>query len=219
MLSVVLLVGWLLWAVSAWWASPRQVDVAWLDRDLAAGRVSGWDRAQGWIDDGVFLGGIAQARTDRHGATIVWTTPGGQTRAVDLGADGTGPGSRLDGYTTRLTAVRPPGVDPGGPAPVLAVAVSVLAMAVGLVWLVALVTGPPPRHGTRWFWFWLGLLPPFGLGVLAWLYAECWRPPTGRIDRHSGLLGLAWGFAVGLVLSVVTIGLRAALGGNVVPGG
>ncbi|MEV4482113.1 hypothetical protein [Micromonospora coxensis] len=218
-LCAVLLVGWLLWAVSAWWASPRPVDATWLDRDLAAGRVVGWERAQGWIDDGVFLGGLAQARTDRQGTMIVWTTPAGQTRAVDLAADGTGPGSPLDRYTARLTAIRAPGGDPGAPARVLSVAVPGLAVAVGLAWLVALVSGAPPRHGTRWFWFWLGLLPPFGLGVLAWLYVECWRPPTGRVDRHSGLLGLAWGFAVGLVLSVLTIGLRSALGGNVVPGG
>ncbi|MFY1622005.1 hypothetical protein ACN261_21590 [Micromonospora sp. WMMD723] len=34
--------------------------------------------------------------------------------------------------------------------------------------LVVVVTGPTPVLGTRWYWFWLIFLGPYGLGLLLW---------------------------------------------------
>ncbi|WP_433280292.1 hypothetical protein [Micromonospora sp. CA-244673] len=94
-----------------------------------------------------------------------------------------------------------------------------LALTIGVGWLLMLVAGPPPVAGTRWFWLWIGLLP-FGLGVLAWLHLERWRGdvPAAR-PRRSGWAGLGGLLLGGILLSVAVTALAALFGGYVVPGG
>ncbi|MDG4800773.1 hypothetical protein [Micromonospora sp. WMMD980] len=95
----------------------------------------------------------------------------------------------------------------------LATAAATIALAIGAAWLLTLLAGPPPVRGTRWYWFWMGLLP-LGVGVLAWAYRECWRAdvPTDG-SRRSGWSGLGWWIVGGIGLSLVVAGL----GDNVAP--
>lgn len=72
----------------------------------------------------------------------------------------------------------------------------VWGLATGVLALVALFAIRPTR-GTRWFWFWL-FGAPLGLGVLAYVVAECLRPsrtiPTadgGAQGRLKGIIGFA----------------------------
>lgn len=96
---------------------------------------------------------------------------------------------------------------------------ALFALAIGVGWLLTLVAGPPPVLGTRWYWFWIGLLP-FGLGVLAWAYRERWRAdvPAAR-PRRTGWAGLGWWLVGGIAVSIAVAVLRMLLGGYVVPGG
>ncbi|MFC4017478.1 hypothetical protein ACFOW4_05900 [Micromonospora sp. GCM10011542] len=129
----------------------------------------------------------------------------------------------------RLVAVADPWGTAGAPAHRAANAAGLLAAVVTLLWLGVLVAGAPPTAGTRWFWFWVGLLP-FGLGVLAWTYRERWRPrhPTGAAvrpgagtiadTRSSGWRGLGWLFVGGIAISLLVYGASLLLGPTVVPG-
>ncbi|MFE9692310.1 hypothetical protein [Micromonospora sp. NPDC005806] len=207
---------WLVWAALAWWTAPRAADQAELDRDLAGGRVVTWFRADGWSTDAGAWGRRPQPRYASEGWMVVWSRPDGQIRYTNMPVDGSATGSDpMDDRLARNASLRLG----DAPAESLANAAGLLGLTLGLGWLVMLVAGPPPVAGTRWFWFWIGLLP-FGLGVLAWLYRERWRsdvPPTRA--RGSGWAGLGWLLVGGLLLSVAVAGLGVLLGGYLVPGG
>ncbi|PSK65034.1 hypothetical protein B0E53_02990 [Micromonospora sp. MH33] len=206
---------WLVWAALAWWTAPRAVDEAELERDLAAGRVVTMARADGW-QAGSTWGRRPEPRYAEGAWMVVWTRPDGQvrhasvpTRAPESGADPLADPRARDATTHGGDTL----------ADALANAAGLLALTIGVGWLLMLVAGPPRVAGTRWFWFWIGLLP-LGLGVLAWLHRERWRGdvPAAR-PRRSGWAGLGWLLLGGLLLSVAVAGLASLFGGYVVPGG
>ncbi|ANS77570.1 hypothetical protein SGUI_0174 [Serinicoccus hydrothermalis] len=86
--------------------------------------------------------------------------------------------------------------------------------------LALVLFGPVPRHGNRWFWFWLiGL--PAGLGVLAYAVWEIggWRdhraPAPER--RARGGYGFLVMFAGGVLIAVAAQTLYGLLGATVIP--
>ncbi|MFI7606479.1 hypothetical protein ACIBTV_15265 [Micromonospora sp. NPDC049366] len=213
-----LLLLWLLWAALAWWSAPREVSVDELDRDLAAGRVVTFQRTDGWDDDSALWGHVPEPRYPAdQGGIVAWTLPNGQIRYTYDGGPHSWPEPGPSARDARLTATAQAWRADGAPAHRVSDAAALTAVAIGLIWLFVLVNGRPPCVGTRWYWFWVGLLP-FGVGVLAWVHRERRRPAAERAARHSGW----WGFGVlilgGIGLSVLVAGLRALLGGTVVPG-
>ncbi|MGC4877858.1 hypothetical protein ACLQ26_16560 [Micromonospora sp. DT43] len=216
---------WVLWASLAWWVAPREATAAQLDRDLAAGRVVTFQRASGWVDDDAYWGSRPQPRYDTRGGMLAWSVPSGQVRYAfveppEEQADPGGPESTEQpaGSDARLAAVADPWQTSGVAAHRIAETAGLLAGAVTLLWLVRLVGGAPPLVGTRWFWFWIGLLP-FGVGVLAWSYREMWRPPSEPPpDRGSGWRGVGWLLLAGLGIAALVSAARALLGVAVVPG-
>ncbi|MFG1919268.1 hypothetical protein [Micromonospora sp. NPDC048898] len=215
---------WVLWAALAWWVEPRESTEAQLDRDLAGGRVVTFQRADGWADNGAYWGSRPDPRSSAHGWMLVWTVPNGQTRYAMVGPPAAqsypaGPDSSVDGRPdARLAAVADPWGTAGAPAHRIAGAAQLLAVVLPLLWLGRLIGGAPPLVGTRWFWFWIGLLP-FGLGVLAWSYRELWRPPPApAADRGSGWRGLGWLVFAGIGLTMLVFTARRLLGPAVVPG-
>lgn len=73
----------------------------------------------------------------------------------------------------------------------------VVGVLMSLLSLWAVVAGPRPRYGTRWFWFWL-LPASLGLCIAWYAVAELIRTPDDRRPRRrSGLDG----FVTGLVIS------------------
>lgn len=232
-LPAALLAGWLVWAALAWWTAPRAADEAGLERDLAAGRVLTLTRADGWDDSGPW-GRRPEPRYASGGSTVVWARPDGQFRyayvsppaPADAEITDTGPepdpdasswpdpqadplaDPRARDATTHLGDTR---------ADALATTAATIALVLGAGWLLTLLAGPPPVLGTRWYWFWIGLLP-LGVGVLAWAYRECWRAdaPATR-PRRSGWSGLGWWIVGGIGVSLVVAVLGAVLGDNLVP--
>ncbi len=214
---VAVVVCWLIWAALSWWTAPRAADRVELDHDLAAGRVVTWFRADGWVNEPGGWGQRPRPRYASEGEVVVWSHPDGQIRYASVGVPTRDVGLGGDPVDERLA--RAAGSH-GGTAPVdrLTGAAGLLAVVLGLGWLVALVAGPAPVAGTRSYWFWVGLLP-LGVGLLAWLHREWWRgdvPPSGPC--RSGWVGFGWLVAGGLLLSVAVAGLRALLGDHVVPG-
>ncbi|MFI7071775.1 hypothetical protein [Micromonospora sediminicola] len=225
---------WLVWAALAWWTAPRSVDAVDLERDLAAGRVVTLARADGWDDSGPW-GRPPEPRFAQSGSTVVWARPDGQFRyayvpapvprggpvedAADPGpVTEPGPGEEADPLAdprARAAVAR----SGDSLADTLADAAGLLALTIGVGWLLMLVAGPPPVAGTRWYWFWIGLLP-YALGVLAWAWRERWRaeaPLTGT--RGSGWRGFGGLIVGGIVVSLAVAVLGLLLGGYVVPGG
>ncbi|MET8044148.1 hypothetical protein ABZU25_25185 [Micromonospora sp. NPDC005215] len=215
---------WVLWASLAWWVEPRESTEAQLDRDLAAGRVVTFQRAYGWADDDAYWGSRPRLQYATNGGLLAWTVPSGQTRYAfvdppasdlssaepDLSANG--------GRDARLAAVADPWQSGSAAAHRIAEAAAVLAGVLTVLWLGRLIGGAPPLAGTRWFWFWIGLLP-FGTGVLAWTYREVWRPPSTAVgDRGSGWRGLGWLILAGVAITLLVAAARWPLGTAVVPG-
>ncbi len=231
---------WLLWAGPAWWSAPRQVPAEQLARDAAAGRVVTAQRADGWNDDLNYWGARPQPQTSSTGWMAVWTLSNGQVRYADLGGYvGPGPDESVPGFDSAgLGSDGAAGTSPWsvndawaslrvdtrgseqGLAHRLAQAAVLVATVIGLCWLVMLVAGPAPAAGTRWFWFWVGLLP-FGLGVLAYWFRE-WRftghPEWEGRGGRSGWLGLGWLIFGGIALSLLVFGAQVVLGRFLVPG-
>ena len=96
-----------------------------------------------------------------------------------------------------------------------------LGVILGLAFLGVLVIGPAPALGTRWFWWWVVVLTPYGLGLLFWLARDRpWaRPaePAGPRARDRGLLGLITGFLAAIVINVLLLLLTGVLGDRWVP--
>ncbi|MCG5471292.1 hypothetical protein LADH09A_005278 [Micromonospora sp. LAH09] len=215
---------WVLWAGLAWWAEPRESTEAQLNRDLAGGRVVSAQRANGWADDGAYWASRPRSQYASNGGMLTWTLSNGQTRyTFDAppapGSYPGGPdpstGSRQDALLAELTgrwqASNVLADRIGGAAGLLAGVLIVL-------WLGRLIGGAPPLVGTRWFWFWVGLLP-FGVGVLAWSYRELWRPPSPPVlDRGSGWRGVGWLILAGVGISLLVSIARVVFGTTVVPG-
>ncbi|MET8094733.1 hypothetical protein [Micromonospora sp. NPDC005220] len=223
----VLPVLWVLWASLAWWVEPRESTEAQLDRDVATGQVVAFERASGWADDDAYWGSRPRAQYAAGGGLLVWTVPNGQTRyafgappASDsyLAEPDLSAGAATGGRDARLAATSDTRGTGGGVAHRIGNAASLLAGVLTVLWLGRLIGGAPPLVGTRWFWFWVGLLP-FGVGVLAWTYRELWRPPPLPVPgRGSGWRGVGWLIFAGVGISLVVSVARIVFGTTVVPG-
>ena len=229
-----LVVLWLIWAVLAWWSAPRPADVDQAHRDIAAGEVTSVDTGTHWRN-GPFWGNTPTLEGGPDGALVAWTTTSDRTRYTE---DGPGPS---------FGQTRFPGSgDPPQFRPLVAELqeaadfrytrsdihwLNLLATSVMGIFLLALIAGPAPIRSTRWYWFWISLIP-FGLGVLTWVLRERWLPGPGTaltqrlvgIDggvakkRPNGFEGFLLMIVAGIALSFATYGLRQLLGYGLVPG-
>ncbi|MBQ1020848.1 hypothetical protein KBX71_23635 [Micromonospora sp. D93] len=215
---------WVLWASLAWWVEPRASTEAQLDRDLAAGQVVAFQRSSGWADDGAYWGSRPRARYAPDGGMLTWAVSNGQHRyasgtplAFESYPAEPDSSARAEQEARRAALADARRAD-GSTAYRIGNAVALLAGVLTVLWLGRLVGGAPPLVGTRWFWFWVGLLP-FGVGVLAWTYRELWRPPSAPVPgRGSGWRGLGWLILAAVGISLVVGVARIVFGTTVVPG-
>jgi hypothetical protein len=216
-LRVVLVLGWIAWAAITWWAAPRESTADQVRADIAAQRLTYYEWGDGWKNDGGLVSPFPVWLRDGDGSMLLWHTTDGRRHylSVDEPTAGAGLGpeaSALDQQLQAYEGQRP--VDP----PVGAV-VSGLLIAGAVLGLWALVSGPDPVIGTRWFWFWLVSGVPFGLGALWWLARE--RPWSSRAPVRDRRLkwwaGIGIGFVASLVIGLALMGLRRVVGDDVVP--
>lgn len=150
---------------------------------------------------GVVGPGAAVAIDRSEPSTIVhWRDDHGRTWWTDAGTDLPLPaGTAADRYNEALGAWLWEAQEPNSPVDRWPVQLpSWVLMIAGLL---AIVAGPAPRRGTRWFWFWFSGLP-LGLGYLALAVLDLLRgdPQPGR-PRRSGWVGIALAIVTGFVLT------------------
>ena len=221
-----LILLWVLWAALAWWTAPRAVDAAQADADITAERVVSVERAETWDRNEGFWFTRSSPMLRSDGALVVWTTTAGQIRytapqfpgdPADLyGFGGQGHSPETDRLAAALAASdwRGLAVSNSGLAMVALAAGILLTLAT----LAIIILGPAPVGGTRFYWFWVALLP-YGLGVLFWLGTERpWSNRAGPAKPTNGLTGFATLLLGSWALFALTIVLRELLGPSVIPG-
>lgn len=217
----VLLAAWIVWAALAWWTAPRLATLDQLQRDAAGDQVSSVERSSGWDDDG-FWGRPRIPQRSLEGSMVVWQLRDGRTRYRYVDNDGTpapATDSRVESLTAALGRSGPPMLTPGR--------IGAITTVLAIVFLAVLLGGPTPVRGTRWFWFWVALLP-FGLGGVAWLaYERPWsrraavldtvEPVAEHRERRSGWRGFGYLIVGTFAIGVLVFGLHRLFGEWLVP--
>jgi hypothetical protein len=257
LLALVLLGGWVTWAAITYQQQLRVVSVDTFHDDLAGGDIVAFRPATNVRHDKVWLpdgspDAVDLPATNEDGTlephdgvtygplpTVVYWTDSAVGPVRVLSQDD----PRSPSAEGAIQELRDAGVPPAGPGNDWPSDTGdIWGLLTALVALAAVVMGPAPTRGTRWFWFWLlGLT--WGLGVVAYAVAELVRPravplvaggaakaeragPDGAIadevgagspERLRGWTGLLIGLAVGFVLSALGSAFSQAVGGVWVP--
>jgi hypothetical protein len=222
----------LVWVVAAglsWWTAPQEAGYDQARQDLAGGRVAAYQWGDRWDDGNAqrWFGSPALASSGGTlGPLFVWRTTAGRVHWVDAGRfDGVDavPDGRYSGPGAAALARDAEARGVGGQALVGSWSSAVIAWSgavLGLTFLGVVIWGPAPVRGTRWFWFWVAALAPYGLGLLFWLARD--RPwarsatSDGR-PRDRGPAGFAIGFLSTILVSIVLLVLHEVLGEFWVP--
>ena len=236
-LGVALVFGWLVWALLTWQAQLRYVTVQNLESDMAGGHVTSYlivsnvrptgtwpPHATGDLFDLPALDdrGNAERTPDGGLPVLMYFTDHrvGPARVLDPGRFS----SYAEQYAQELRTSGVPtarGTDLAVPLP--DDRYQVLGLGLGVLALGAVLFGPRPGRGTRFFWFWvIGVVG--GLGVLAYAVCEPLRQARGSTvvadvepqsdDQGPGAGRLrGWqGLVLALVLSTVLSALVGARG-------
>lgn len=188
--GLLLLALWLTWLVTTVVVQPRFVSQDRFDADLRAGQVASWRVVA--VDDQ----NDEPAWADRVWVNIPSADPLGNPDTT-----GDVPGVVSLAYFTHSPVARMRIVDQGSPPEVLTQqlrdagippawevdprlvdepsrsSAELPALVLVVLFLAALVIGPRPTRGTRWFWFWM-VFPTLGVGVAAYAVLEhLWRRP------------------------------------------
>ncbi|MGK5740068.1 hypothetical protein [Micromonospora sp. URMC 103] len=234
MLRLALVLLWLVAAALSWWTAPRKQSYEQARADIAAGDVTAYQWGGSWGDSGgpwPWFDASELQTSSTLGPLFAWRTPDGRVHWTDTDRFGqvtttgavdpasySGPGAvgvaqdlRAGDLERRAGVVRAPGV-----------AVTVIGLVLAAVFLGVVVAGPAPVLGTRWFWFWLVAIAPYGLGLLFWLSRERpWSrpaaPASDRERRDRGLFGIGLGILAAVLMSLLLLALNAALGDRWVP--
>jgi hypothetical protein len=196
----VLLALWLVAASAAWWGAPREAGVERAFADMASDRVVAYQLGAQWRDnapDRWFA--VPTLEGGEQDRIFAWRTPDGRAHWADI--------SDTPDLKAQLPQHRSANV----------LGLSTLINGIGLlftlVFLGVLWAGPTPVTGTRWYWWWLFALIPFGLGVLYWTFREVpWTRPEIPETRRTGWRGLGIAIVVSVLVSVILFGLTRLFG-------
>lgn len=231
-LGVVLVFGWLVWAVLTWQAQLRYVTIEDFKSDVADGQVTSY----------LIVSNVRPTRTwPAMGTADLWDLPAlddaGHIERIPGNAPAAlmyftdhrvGPARVLDPgrfsaytemYAQELRASGVPttrGADLDVPLP--DDRYQLLGLGLGIIALGSVLWGPRPDRGTRFFWFWtIGIVG--GLGVLAYAVCEPLRQArasalvagvAGQPDEQAsiGRRLRGWhGFVLAIVLSTALMAL------------
>lgn len=235
LLRVALVLLWLFVATMNWWTAPRKQTYDQAGVALSAGHVTAYQWGDRWDADSprLWLSGFALRSSGTLGLLFVWRTSDGRvywihtndydqvtnTGKVDEdGYSGAGAVAVAENIQAAGLEHRNGDVEPYGGV------LNWAGLVLGLVAVGAVVAGPTPARGTRWYWFWLVYITPFGLGLLFWLARD--RPwsrsaaPSvfgGPERRRRGAVGLGVGIIAAILISILQLILHNVLGDRWVP--
>ncbi len=239
-LARVLLLLWLVGTISAWVLGTRVVSLDQLTRDAELGNVaqlavvpavegSTWwgassDPTSGVEEDDGGPGIVLYRRSDSDFARTFAVAPAGSDSPRLPGVDGftgvmNGWGEQKSEVQRSIAAVERshwPGVQLDSRWTSVLVPASMLA---GFLGALAMLLTRRPERGTRWYWFWLLLLVPAGLGWAAYAWREYLARDAGqpRPSRESGWSGFFYAILLAIALVAASIALPGALGITVLP--
>lgn len=236
MVRLVLVVLWLTAATATWWMAPRHVDYDRARADVAAERVIAYQWGDSWDDEDSrrWFGPATLGSSGELGPLFAWRAPDGRVYWTDtddyheVTVGGTvdedrytGPGAVRIAEDLRAARMEGRTGDVGRFHPLTGWAGIIL----GVISLGVLVAGPAPVLGTRWFWFWLIYMVPYGLGLLFWLARD--RPWSSRVPprsdvgaedgRDRGYLGFGFALLAGILIQVALLLLNGVTGDMLVP--
>jgi hypothetical protein len=226
---VALALLWLFAAALSWWTAPQEQTYEQARAAVSAGHVTAYQWGDRWDASGQrWFGDAALQSSDTFGPLFAWRTSDGRVHWIDTdnfdqvsttgevdessdsgaGAVSIAQDLRAAGLQNRTDDVESFGT-----------ALGWAGLFLGLVFLGVVVSGQAPVRGTRWYWFWLVYITPYGLGLLFWLARE--RPwsraaapsaVSGPERRSRGLAGLAIGIGAALLVSLLQLILHDVLG-------
>ncbi|GAA1653690.1 hypothetical protein [Actinoplanes couchii] len=213
-LRILMIGGWLVAVAVNWWVAPRPATYEQARADIAARDVVAFRWGERWDSDARrWFGNDTLYSSNRIGPLFSWRTGDGRVHWVD--ADSANPDmapmSDEDvqlysgaGTTALSREIQDAGLGERRDTDIFVFGnlLGTIGAVVYLLFLAVLVAGPAPALGTRWYWFWLNFLTPYGLGVIFWTLRE--RPWTDRPPPDPGTPRDRWplGLLTGLVLSV-----------------
>ncbi|WP_229074672.1 hypothetical protein [Actinoplanes sp. DH11] len=94
-----------------------------------------------------------------------------------------------------------------------------ISVLLALTTLLVVAGGPAPVRGTRWYWFWVTLFVPYGLGLILWLFRDRpWVRAAEQGERDSGWFGAVTAVLANFMIPIVVFGLSRLLGDRWIPG-
>lgn len=206
----VLVALWLVAASAAWWGAPRETVYERALTDIADQRVDAYQFGTQWVDqspDRWFA--VPSLDSNAEGVRVfAWRTPDGRTHWTEVSGD-----ADIQG---RLVAA---GMESrAGNVLNLSTWINGIGLLFTIVFLGVLWAGPTPVTATRWYWWWMFALVPFGLGLLYWAFREVpWTRPDIPEDRRNGWRGLVIAILLSVGISVVLFGLTRLFGTTAFP--
>ncbi|MFK5635961.1 MULTISPECIES: hypothetical protein [unclassified Ornithinimicrobium] len=250
LLSALLLVGWAAHALASWLGGYQTVPLATLQHELDTGTVTGYVVVQDeprlgdvrwwavirpepaplpWSQGAAGTQPVADEPVFPSGMEVVYTVRDDRPRVAVPSWGLYGPPQRTwadataeetEWIRTRLLTSDVP----RGPHALELGRTGSVALVLGPALLAGvlahLLLGPAPRHGTRWFWFWLlGL--PGGIGVVGYALWEVAGLREHRVPapglRSDGVYGVVVLLLAGMLASLSTGILLVLVGATVTP--
>ncbi|MCB5991105.1 hypothetical protein [Janibacter melonis] len=234
---------WLVLAALAWAGGARVVTLDQLERDVSRDTVSALGDERyvpgsawwSWFPIATSGGGDASGLSGRPGAVVYQRDDSlvRRTYVVLPAARGEGDQTwdglsvasdewrgaereRLDAVLVQLDDQRPQARAGDLPSRWLTEGGFVAVMVVGSLAVLAVLLRLRPTHGNRWYWFWVLLALPGGVGWLLYARREH-LDPSPRVRRYGGWSGVASGIAYSFLLAVGMLVLVSATGMTVIP--
>jgi hypothetical protein len=230
-LRLTLVLLWVVAAALSWWTAPRKTGFEQARQDVTAGRVVVHEWGDHW-ETGAdrWFGPPGLTSGPAIGPLFTWRTADGRVHWTDTGdfeqitltrpADPryAGGGAQVLGDQLAGRGVQ------GRPAP-FGTVIDAIGIVLAVAFLSVLLAGPAPVRGTKWFWLWLGVTVPFGLGLMFWLLRDRpWAPAPERVPRtlgaearDRGWVGLVAGILASLLISGLAWALNDVLGIRWIP--
>ncbi|MFI1991805.1 hypothetical protein [Actinoplanes sp. NPDC020271] len=197
---LVLVALWLVAASAAWWGAPREAGTGEAFADVREHRVVAYQLGTEWQDDSPDRWfAVPTLETGDQDRIFAWRTSDGRTHWADISDT---PDLKLELSPDRSANVL-----------YLSTLINGIGLLFTLVFVGVLWVGPTPVTGTRWYWWWLFALVPFGLGLLYWTFHEVpWTRPDIPESRDTGWRGLGTAIVVSVLVSVILYGLTSLFG-------
>jgi hypothetical protein len=212
----------------SWWGNPRKSTFEQARADIAAGSMIEYQWGESWSGTGLgsWFDSYSLKQTPVWGPIYAWRTADRKVHWIDTSeVQVTNPQQRA-GYTDPAAAEIGVQLLQTGSADKEFVGVArsstwVYGAGFGLLLLMvaALLSKNRPVRGTRWYWFFVVLAVPYGLGLVYWsLTDRPWNASAAERDnRRRGWVGLVTGLVAAIALTALVYGLNLLLGDRWVP--